>query len=107
MSLANIEDVSRYGSVVTDGDVVVGFREKGAEGPGMINAGAYACRRELLDLLPDKKSFSFEVDFLEPELPRLRPRFAAVDSGIIDIGTPESFALANAVFGPEHPARRD
>jgi D-glycero-alpha-D-manno-heptose 1-phosphate guanylyltransferase len=99
MSIANIEDVGRYGSVITDVDVVVGFREKGAVGPGMVNAGIYACRRDLLDLLPDQASFSFEVDFLEPELPRLRPRFQVVDSGIIDIGTPESYAFANAFFG--------
>jgi D-glycero-alpha-D-manno-heptose 1-phosphate guanylyltransferase len=99
ISLANIEDVSRYGSVITDVDVVVGFRAKGAVGPGMVNAGVYACRRDLVDLLPDQASFSFEVDFLEPELPRLRPRFQVVDSGIIDIGTPESYAFANAVFG--------
>jgi D-glycero-alpha-D-manno-heptose 1-phosphate guanylyltransferase len=99
LSLAEIEDVSRYGSVITAGDVVVGFREKGAAGPGMVNAGAYACRRDLLDLLPDPASFSFEVDFLEPELPRLRSRFLVVASEIIDIGTPESYALANAVFG--------
>jgi D-glycero-alpha-D-manno-heptose 1-phosphate guanylyltransferase len=99
MSLANSQDVSRYGSVITNGDVVVGFREKGSDGTGMINAGAYACRRDLLGLLPDRPTFSFEVDFLEPELPRLRPRFQVVDSGIIDIGTPESYAFANAIFG--------
>jgi hypothetical protein len=52
--------------------------------------------------------------FLEPELPRLRPRFQVVDSGIIDIGTPESYALrmpslpigsSGAVFGAL-PCRR-
>ena len=98
IGLANISDVSRYGSVITDGDVVVGFREKGAVGPGKINAGVYACRLGLLDLLPDRPSFSFEVDFLTPELPRLRPRFQLVDSPIIDIGTPQSYAWANEVF---------
>ena len=100
MSLANIEDVSRYGSVITNGDVVVGFREKGADGPGMVNAGAYACRRDLLDLLPDQTNF-----LLRGGLPRARASaiaapLSAVDSGIIDIGTPESYAFANAIFGP-------
>jgi D-glycero-alpha-D-manno-heptose 1-phosphate guanylyltransferase len=99
MSLARIEDIGRYGSVITDADVVVGFREKGAVGPGMVNAGVYGCRRDLLDLLPHQVWFSFEVDFLEPELPTLRPHFQVVDSGIIDIGTPESYAYANAAFG--------
>jgi D-glycero-alpha-D-manno-heptose 1-phosphate guanylyltransferase len=99
MSLALIDDVGRYGSVVTDGDVAVGFREKGATGPGLVNAGTYGCRRELLDAFPDSASFSFETDFLEPILPGLRPRFQPVTTGIIDIGTPESYQLAGSVFG--------
>lgn len=100
MSLAEIDDVSRYGSVILNGDNVIGFREKGAAGPGMINAGAYACRRELVQAFPERAAFSFEVDFLEPELPRLQPRYVSVRAGIIDIGTPESYALANDTFGP-------
>ena len=99
MTLASTKDAARYGSVVILDDTVVGFREKGSEGTGMINAGAYACRRDLLDLLPDERTFSFEVDFLQPQLPVLRPRFQVVESGIIDIGTPESYAYANAIFG--------
>ncbi len=98
MSLAKVQDAGRYGSVATEADVVVGFREKGGVGPGMVNAGAYACRHDLFDLLPPQESFSFETDFLQPELPRLRPRFQVVDSGIIDIGTPESYAFANETF---------
>ncbi|MDR3662953.1 MAG: sugar phosphate nucleotidyltransferase [Mycobacterium sp.] len=98
MSLASLEDVSRYGSVITESGVVVGLREKGMSGPGVVNAGVYGCGRDLLDLLPARASFSFEVDFLEQELPRLRPRFVEADSGIIDIGTPESYAHGNAVF---------
>jgi D-glycero-alpha-D-manno-heptose 1-phosphate guanylyltransferase len=98
LSVARIDDVSRYGSVITDADVIVGFREKGAAGPGLVNAGAYACRRDLLDLLPHRPSFSFETDFLEPQLPELRPRYQVVETGIIDIGTPESYALANTTF---------
>lgn len=99
LALSEIEDVRRYGSVVTEADVVVAFREKGSVGSGFINAGVYACRRDLLDVLPDQESFSFEVDFLQAELPRLRPRFRLVDSEIIDIGTPESYTLANSIFG--------
>ncbi len=99
LTLSEIEDVSRYGSVVVEADTVVAFREKGAVGRGFVNAGVYACRRDLLEVLPDKESFSFEVDFLQAELPRLRPRFLVADSEIIDIGTPESYALANSVFG--------
>jgi len=99
LTLSQIEDVSRYGSVTTEGGSVVAFREKGSAGRGFVNAGVYACRRDLLDALPPRESFSFEVDFLQPELPRLRPHFVLANSEIIDIGTPESYALANSVFG--------
>ncbi|WP_183516946.1 sugar phosphate nucleotidyltransferase [Mycolicibacterium sp. BK634] len=97
MSLANIDDVGRYGSVVTDGDVAIGFREKGGTGPGLVNAGTYGCRRALLASFPDRMSFSFETDFLAPQLPTLRPRFQVVESGIVDIGTPESYVFANTL----------
>jgi D-glycero-alpha-D-manno-heptose 1-phosphate guanylyltransferase len=100
MSLARVDDVSRYGSVAVAGDHVIDFLEKGADGSGLINAGAYACRRDLVRAFPSRAAFSFEVDFLQPELPSLRPRFVVVESGIIDIGTPESYLRANAVFGP-------
>lgn len=95
MSLATIDDVGRYGSVITDGDAAVGFREKGGSGPGLVNAGTYGCRRDLITSFPDHAAFSFETDFLGPELPKLRPHFQVVKSGIIDIGTPESYAFAN------------
>lgn len=99
MSVCRIEDVGRYGSVITDKGEVVGFREKGLQGPGLVNAGVYGCHRDLADLLPACESFSFEIDFLEPKLPQLRPRFAITDSAIIDIGTPESLSHAETVFG--------
>ncbi|WP_457225559.1 sugar phosphate nucleotidyltransferase [Mycolicibacterium sp. CBM1] len=95
MTVAPIEDASRYGSVVTDGNVAIGFREKGRTGPGLVNAGTYGCRRDLIDWLPDRPSFSFETDFLDKELAALRPRFQTVQSGIVDIGTPEAYELAN------------
>lgn len=107
MSLAVVEDAGRYGSVATSGDVVVGFREKGSEGAGLVNAGVYACRRTIVDLLPERQSFSFEADFLEPELPLLRPRFQLVETGILDIGTPHSYSAANDLFGGAPRAELD
>ncbi len=99
MSVAAVEDVDRYGSVITEKGIVVGFSEKGLGGAGFVNAGVYACRRSLLDLLPQRHSFSFEVDFLEPKLELLRPPYQIVETGILDIGTPESYAIADVLFG--------
>lgn len=98
MSLANIDDASRYGSVLTREDVVVGFREKVIGGPGMINAGVYACSSDLLTLLPPRKAFSFESDFLEVKLAELRPKYVLAGPEIIDIGIPESYEYAKFVI---------
>lgn len=106
MCLANSEDVSRYGSVATEGDVVVNMREKSTGGIGMVDVGTYGCKREQLSVLSNAPSFSFEVGFLEPKPPRLRPRFLTAGSGIIDIGTPPPYALANAVFGKSKGMKR-
>ena len=99
LSLVKVADGARYGSAITDGRRVVGFREKGLSGPCLVNAGVYGCRRGLISEFPTQSSFSFEVDFLEPWLALLRPQFHLARSGMIDIGTPESFALANLIFG--------
>jgi len=99
LSLVKVADGARYGSAITDGRHVVGFREKGLSGPCLVNAGVYGCRRGLISELPTQSSFSFEVDFLEPRLALLRPQFHLARSGMIDIGTPESYALANLIFG--------
>lgn len=98
MSLAEVDDAHRYGSVVVEEGAVVKFHEKGASGAGLINAGVYACRKSVLDKLPERTTFSFEVDFLQTALPEIRPSFLRIDSDIIDIGTPESYGLANTVF---------
>jgi len=99
LSLVKVADGARYGSAITDGRHVVGFREKGLSGPCLVNAGVYGCRRGLISELPTQSSFSFEVDFLEPRLALLRPQFHQARSGMIDIGAPESYAFANLIFG--------
>lgn len=99
MGLARMSDAARFGTAITDHDVVVGFHEKWTTRSALVNAGVYACRRSIVEMLPVKAPSSFETDFLEPRLPSLRPRFVVADSGFIDIGTPESLAMANSVFG--------
>jgi D-glycero-alpha-D-manno-heptose 1-phosphate guanylyltransferase len=75
--------------------VVVRLVEKGRDGPALINAGVYACRRELLDELPDTGPSSFERDLLEPLLSRLRPRWVPAGPDFFDIGVPDDLAAAD------------
>jgi D-glycero-alpha-D-manno-heptose 1-phosphate guanylyltransferase len=98
MAIAHCADVARYGGVVTGGTPdslrVTGFQEKGRTGPGWINAGAYVIASSLPwpAHLPEK--FSFESDFLAPEIKRLTPAAFPVTGFFLDIGVPEDYDRA-------------
>lgn len=94
IAVAHQPELARYGGVLLDNNRIVGFEEKGRTGPGWINAGAYALRRDLAwpPSLPEK--FSFETDFLAPETARLHPAAFKVDGFFLDIGIPEDLDRA-------------
>lgn len=92
-------EVARYGGVILDDDRIAGFEEKGRTGPGWINAGAYVLSRHIAwpPSLPER--FSFESDFLAPEIGRLRPAAFKVDGFFLDIGVPEDLDRAQTALG--------
>ena len=106
MAVTHQQDIARYGGVVLQAERIVGFEEKGRSGPGSrpgsgpgsrpgwINAGAYVLRKDLQwpRSLPEK--FSFELDFLAPEIGRLAPAAFVVDGFFLDIGVPEDLDRA-------------
>jgi D-glycero-alpha-D-manno-heptose 1-phosphate guanylyltransferase len=94
MAVARQADIARYGGVVVKAGRVVSFEEKGRTGPGWINAGAYVLQRDLAwpPYLPEK--FSFERDFLAPEIDRIRPAAYEVEGFFLDIGVPEDLDRA-------------
>ena len=99
--LSMVDDQARYGGVRRDDDdAIVGFDEKGRSGAGLISAGMYLIDRSVLDEVPPATVVSIERDVF--------PRWAgrglfglAMPGPFIDIGTPESFAAAAAVFVTE------
>ncbi len=93
-------DVARYGGVILHQDRIAGFEEKGRTGPGWINAGTYVLARHIAwpASLPEK--FSFETDFLAPEIARLRPAAFRVDGFFLDIGIPEDLDRAQTELRP-------
>lgn len=98
VALAQVPDVARYGAVRLAGTRVTGFDEKGASGAGFINAGVYWMRRGLLEDFPSGTAFSFERDVLMPTAAR-EPVLGYTDTrGFIDIGVPEDFQRAQAMF---------
>jgi len=97
MSLALTADTGRFGRVEVADGIVTELVEKGVAGTGLINAGVYACRLDLLDLLPAGRA-SFEQDLLEPFLPTLRPPYELAGPVFFDIGVPADHACADAHF---------
>jgi D-glycero-alpha-D-manno-heptose 1-phosphate guanylyltransferase len=97
MGLVEVGDTGRFGRVEVAAGIVTGFHEKGASGPGLINAGVYALRRSVVDRLPRGAS-SFERDFLEPRLTEVAPRYLRCGPTFFDIGVPADYRAADRHF---------
>jgi NDP-sugar pyrophosphorylase family protein len=98
MVLARVNHAGRFGQVEADGGRVVRFVEKGSdEGPGWINAGIYLIEPHLLAAMPGGV-FSLERGVF-PLWVR-EGRLAAYQSAaqFLDIGTPESYRVAERHF---------
>ena len=94
-----VADVTRYGSVTLDRDGrVTQFVEKGAAaGPGLINAGAYLLRKQIVRELPERTAISLEKEVF----PRLLDRgvYGLISTGLfIDIGIPDDFERAQMLL---------
>jgi D-glycero-alpha-D-manno-heptose 1-phosphate guanylyltransferase len=98
LTLANVAETARYGSVTVDGSRVTGFASKGGTEPGLINAGIYAMRTNLLRDIAIADPFSFEGDFMVPAVDQIQPAFMHLSGRFIDIGVPEDFAAAQTLF---------
>ena len=94
MAVSAQPDIARYGGVVLDADRVIGFEEKGRSGPGWINAGAYVLPAGMHWPRHLQEKFSFETDYLVPEISRLSPAAYKVEGFFLDIGIPEDLDRA-------------
>jgi D-glycero-alpha-D-manno-heptose 1-phosphate guanylyltransferase len=93
-----VPDTSRYGRMLTNGDVAVGFAEKNVHGPGLINAGCYVLTREQLDGFVPGIPFSLETDFIRPAVARGDFDVFVTSGLFIDIGVPEDYARAQTIL---------
>jgi NDP-sugar pyrophosphorylase family protein len=94
-----VADVARYGSVALDPEGrVTQFIEKGAAaGPGLINAGVYLLRKQIVRDLPPDTTISLEREVF----PRLLNRrvYGLITTGLfIDIGIPEDLKRAQGLL---------
>jgi NDP-sugar pyrophosphorylase family protein len=100
--LQAVPDVARYGSVTIDADGrVTEFVEKGTRtGAGLINAGVYLLRKEMVSALPAGKAVSLEKDVFPAQLSG--KVYGLVSDGLfIDIGIPADLERAQIVLGPQ------
>jgi D-glycero-alpha-D-manno-heptose 1-phosphate guanylyltransferase len=98
-----VDDGSRYGWVVIDGDgAVVRFEEKnpGFGGGGYINAGVYLMTRPPIRELPPGQCISLEREVF-PRWIGLGMEGFLWNGRFLDIGTPESYRAAEDFFAAE------
>jgi D-glycero-alpha-D-manno-heptose 1-phosphate guanylyltransferase len=93
----SVADTGRFGRVRVEQGRIVGFAEKSSHAPGCINAGVYVMQRDLLSGSP-AGAFSFEQDFLAPQIAELRPRACIVTGIFVDIGVPDDLVRAQSLF---------
>jgi D-glycero-alpha-D-manno-heptose 1-phosphate guanylyltransferase len=98
MAVRGVPDAARYGTVQVDTrNRVAGFCEKsGSHVAGLVNGGVYLFHRTILEHLSERPS-SLEQDVFPLLL--ARGIFALEQHGMfIDIGTPEDYARAQALY---------
>lgn len=99
MVLARVDDVSRFGAVLTSNDSLVGsFNEKGEKsGPGWINAGIYLLPKRLIQEIAPGQQVSLEREVFPAHL--TEGIYGYPCSGLfIDIGIPEEYQRAQSLF---------
>lgn len=100
MAVTQVDDTARFGGVLLENRRVVGFVEKGRQGPGWINAGTYVISREFPWPAGVPEQFSFETQVMVPLLDRIRPAAFPYAGPFLDIGVPEDFDRAQELLGP-------
>ena len=89
-----VNDVSRYGKVIVNGNKIEKFAEKNSNGPGIINGGVYIFPKKILEKYPLHTNFSIESE-LSKNLTKNNHAQAIVSDGyFIDIGVPEDYKRA-------------
>jgi len=103
LALRSVSDASRYGTVIERGGRIEQFSARpGAVGKGLVNAGIYIMKRDLVEAFRPSQSLEEDV------LPNLAASGSVAgkeyDAFFVDIGVPESFAKAQLSV-PSHHTR--
>ena len=96
MFVRRIENSGRYGICEVTDHKLTGFSAGTPGRPGLINAGAYLIRPELLSSQKIDPPFSFETEVLPHLVQANEVSTVTTSAPFIDIGVPDSFKLAQA-----------
>lgn len=94
----DVQDASRYGRLEVENGRIIGFGEKSASGPGLINVGCYLFPKHILDDFPLGQQFSLETGFLALSAKKIQLCVFITQGRFIDIGVPEDYALAQKLL---------
>lgn len=102
IALTHVGDTSRYGNVDFDetGRIRKFVEKKEAIGAGWVSAGIYLLSKNLIATIPEGKPVSIEKETF-PLWVRSGLFAYCSNTEFIDIGTPESYTLANTFFTGE------
>lgn len=99
VAVKRMRSFERYGTVDVDAEgTITAFHEKRPCADGLINAGVYLVRRDVLDAMPTK--FSLESDWFERVVTDGALRACVCEGGFIDIGVPEDYERAQQMLAP-------
>ena len=94
-----VHGTSRFGTIqMNEKNEIIRFMEKGeTTDSGLINAGIYMMKASTLQKIPGKTPCSLEYDFFPAMIGKGIYGYET-EGNFIDIGTPESYAKAEAFF---------
>jgi len=97
IALTSMEHFDRYGSVsITSDNIITEFNEKKYCEKGLISTGLVLFKKSIFELKTNSlgENFSFEKDFIEPNISNLKVTGYIADGYFIDIGIPEDYTKA-------------
>ena len=98
LSLKNMKNFDRYGSVEVDYNIVKSFKEKKFYKEALINCGVYIIKKDIFKRVKTADIFSFE-EFLENCLEDIKvSAYISNNSYFIDIGIPSDYKKAQIDF---------
>lgn len=87
-------DCSRYSLLEVKKELVHSYKARGTHAPGVISNGFYILEPDVFDGYALPQAFSFEADFLAPNIPAIKPASYDQVDYFIDIGIPADYRRA-------------